>query len=61
MLEMSLCASAIYSPHKKREREREINYVQLHRNSDHMDLWVQTRWSVLNLELTLSNAAKSWL
>ncbi len=26
------------------------NYIELHRNSDHTDPGVQTRWSDLNLE-----------
>ncbi len=30
-------------------------YIELNKNSDHMDPWIQSRWSVLNLDLdTLS-------
>ncbi len=30
-----------------------VDYIELHRNSHHTDLWVQAWWSVLNQEVIL--------
>ncbi len=43
----------------RKEQSRLMNYIKLHRNSDHTDQRVQTRWCVLNLYIIITKHNQS--